>query len=128
MIVRLAWPNPALAPNRSNGKHWSGVAAIKAKAKADAYMLAKAAPKGRFDKATRYPISILFVAPDKRRRDLDGLHGSMKHALDGIAQAIGVDDSQFGPVLLDMVPGDKPGSVIVAVGVTINQLHGAVLA
>ena len=34
---------------------------------------------------------------DRRRRDADGLLSSLKAALDGIAKAMGVDDSRFVP-------------------------------
>lgn len=116
IFIHLPWPNAALAPNRSNGRHWSGVAAIKAKAKTDAYMLAKQAAKGQILNATdKYALKILFIAPDKRRRDLDGCHGSIKHYLDGIAQALGVDDSQFGPVTIHYCLGSKPGQVSIGV-------------
>lgn len=114
ILIELPWPHAGLAPNRSNGKHWTGLAAIKAKA--NAYVLAKNAAKGRkFGALNKYRLTILFVAPDKRRRDLDGCHGSIKHYLDGIAQALQIDDSQFRPVTLDYQVGDKPGKVIVQV-------------
>lgn len=117
ITIELPWPHPALAPNRANGKHWAGLAAIKQKAKADAYVLAKAAGIGQgFDPVISRPLSILFIAPDKRRRDLDGCHGSIKHYLDGIAAALGIDDSQFRPVTLDYQKGEAPGKVIVSVG------------
>lgn len=117
ITIELPWPHPALAPNRANGKHWAGLAAIKAKAKADAYLLTKNAANGQqFGALRKLYLTILFVAPDKRRRDLDGCHGSIKHYLDGIASALGVDDSQFRPVTLDYQSGPKPGAVIVQVG------------
>jgi hypothetical protein len=44
-----------------------------------------------------------------------------KHVLDGIAMAIGVDDSRFSPLLIDMAPSAKPGAMIVAVGVSLTS-------
>lgn len=35
--------------------------------------------------------------------------------MSGVALALGIDDSQFGPVLLDYQAGPKPGKVIVEV-------------
>ena len=116
ITIVLDWPNPALMPNRSNGKHWSNTAAIRAKAKEDAFYIAKAEMNGRTFAPGRLRVSITFIAPDKRRRDLDGCLSSMKPALDGVARALGLDDSQFRPITLDYVTGDKPGSVIVTVG------------
>lgn len=116
LTVELPWFNAALAPNRANGRAWGGLSATKAKAKADAFALAKNAAKGRkLSALEKYPICILFIAPDNRRRDLDGCHGAIKHYLDGLALALGVDDSQFRPVHLDYQAGPKPGKVIVQV-------------
>lgn len=116
ITIELPWPHPALAPNRANGKHWAGVAAIKSKAKGDAFLLTKAVSNGlQLSALGKYQVEILFVAPDNRRRDLDGLLSSMKHALDGVAQALGLDDSQFRPMVIDRYAGNKPGKVIVTV-------------
>ena len=116
ITIELPWPHPALAPNRANGKHWAGLAAIKAKAKADAYYTTRAATcLAVFDFGKRYPLEIVFYAPDNRRRDLDGCHSAIKHYLDGVAQAMGIDDSQFGPVTLDYHKGCAQGLVILKV-------------
>jgi crossover junction endodeoxyribonuclease RusA len=40
-------------------------------------------------------VTAVFFPPDKRHRDIDGLLSSMKAAFDGIADAIGVDDSRW---------------------------------
>jgi Holliday junction resolvase RusA-like endonuclease len=62
-------------------------------------------------------VKITFAAPDRIRRDLDNLHGAMKASLDGIAKALGVDDSRFVPVTLDRVlDKQKQGFVIVEIG------------
>jgi hypothetical protein len=44
---------------------------------------------------------------------------AMKSALDGVAEALGVDDSRFRPILIDVGEVEKPGRVIVGVGVQI---------
>lgn len=40
-------------------------------------------------------VTATFSAPDKRRRDQDGLMSSIKAYADGISDAIGVDDSKW---------------------------------
>jgi crossover junction endodeoxyribonuclease RusA len=40
-------------------------------------------------------VHLHFVPPDRRRRDLDNLIASMKAGLDGLADALGVDDSRW---------------------------------
>ena len=122
MIIRLPWPDSALMPNRKNGKHWGASLDAKVNALEYAYMATKAA--GTFTPGDgAIPISILFLEPDKRRRDLDNLLASMKPAIDGIAKALNVDDHRFSPILLDRATGPKYGAVVVAVGVTIQSFQ-----
>ena len=89
MIVTLDWPPSSLSPNARG--HW----AIKAKAikayRRDAHILAQIArPAGHSP-----DVSITFHPPDNRPRDLDNMLASIKSGLDGIAAAIGVDDSAW---------------------------------
>lgn len=43
----------------------------------------------------RLVLSLVFCPPDLRRRDDDNLVAAFKSGRDGIADALGVDDSQF---------------------------------
>lgn len=54
-----------------------------------------------------------FYAPDRRRRDDDGLLASMKAARDGIADALAIDDARFvsHPMIRDEVC--RGGKVVV---------------
>lgn len=119
MIVRLPFPPPELFPNRRAGKHWGATHAAKVKAREDGHYLARMESHHFRDRGGDIPVSIVFCPPDKRRRDLDGCLSAMKPALDGIASALGVDDSRFRPVLLNVGPVGKPGAAIVALGVNI---------
>ncbi|MNW22505.1 hypothetical protein D3C71_2240180 [compost metagenome] len=57
------------------------------------------------------------MAPNRIRRDLDGLLSAEKPRLDGIAAALGVDDSQFMPITLDRaLDAEKKGFVLVEIG------------
>jgi crossover junction endodeoxyribonuclease RusA len=38
---------------------------------------------------------ITFFPPDRRRRDDDNIIGSLKNGRDGVADALGIDDSRF---------------------------------
>lgn len=121
LIVRLPFPNPSLMPNRKNGTHWSKTNAAKERQFADARMLTLAALSvtGPQEWPERIPVSILYLSPDKRHRDADNLLAASKSQLDGIANALGVDDKRFCPILIDKALGDKSGAVIVGVGVQI---------
>jgi crossover junction endodeoxyribonuclease RusA len=119
-IIKIPFPAKQLFPNESAGRHWGATRALKEKAKHDAYTLARAANITRLDPAKHHPLSIVFVVPDGRTRDIDGMHGAIKHALDGIALAAGIDDSRFKPVVLDWEPGGQPGCVLIGVDVSIS--------
>lgn len=125
MIVRLPFPPSELMPNRSKGRIWQATKDIRSKYRDDAYALAKKAHiAGNSYGDGNIPVSIIFSMPDKRHRDLDNCLAATKHAMDGIAQALGVNDSRFKPLVVDSVLGEKPGCVIVAVGVRVTTTIG----
>ncbi len=121
MTVTLPFPAPELFPNRRNGQHWGKTNNAKEAAKDAAFWLTKQAMNGYTPPDGYIPLSVVFVTPTRHRRDWDGMAGAFKAAQDGIAAALGIDDSRFKPVLVDWVEGSKPGACIVAVGVAISS-------
>lgn len=94
--LTLPWPSRDLHPN-SRG-HWSKRAKAARKARADGKLLAMV----RGWNGTGLPDGPLYVwidgyPTDHRRRDADGLLSSLKPWLDGIADALGIDDRRFVP-------------------------------
>ena len=115
--IELPWPDSALLPNRRNGKHWASLHGAKTTARTTGYALALASiPKDWVKPEGRVPLKIFFYPPDKRRRDADGALSSLKHALDGISQAVGIDDSNFMPITIDFREPVKGGKVVVELG------------
>ena len=55
-------------------------------------------------------VSITFHPPSNRRQDLDNMLASIKSGLDGVADAIGVDDSNW---TITIARGDVRGCVAV---------------
>lgn len=120
MIVKLPFPDKTLFPNaKASGGGWQAAMKTKAKAREDAFYATKQAAGAWKPGDGPIPLSIVFCPPDKRKRDWDGMAGAIKHALDGVALALGVDDSRFRPVLIDVGEVGKPGVVIVGVGASI---------
>lgn len=118
LTIRLPWPDTSLMANRKGGKHWGVSHAAKVRARELAFFAAKEA-LGRHTLAAagNVPVSITWVAPNKVRRDLDGLLSAEKSRLDGIAAALGIDDSQFRPLTLDRaLDSEKKGFVLVEIG------------
>ena len=119
MKITLPWPSAKLNPNRSKGMHWASTSALRKVARSDAFALAFKAMSIR--EFVRPPatgavaLSITFVQPDRRARDRDNLLAALKPSLDGVADALGINDSQFDPITIRREYGAKPGSVIVEV-------------
>lgn len=94
MMVVLPWPSRTLAPNMR--VHWAQKARAAKIARSEAAWWARAAGVRPVRKPPQaFDVSLIFHPPDARRRDLDNLIASMKASLDGIADAMGVDDNLF---------------------------------
>jgi crossover junction endodeoxyribonuclease RusA len=95
IYVTLPWPDRRLSPNAR--VHWSKKARVSKRARKDAFILTCSAIQlNPLDMlGDTLPLHITFRPKDRRRRDEDNLIASMKPYLDGIAQALGVDDSRF---------------------------------
>lgn len=118
--VTLPFPASSLMPNRASGKHWTTTRPAKNDAFGQAYALTHAAVQQHegawFPLTGQVPLKITFAMPDKRGRDLDNLLAACKHAIDGIATALTINDKMFSPITI--VRGDvvKGGAVFVEVG------------
>lgn len=90
--VTFPWPPRELSPNRRC--HWARKAKAAKAYRLDCFYLAKEA---RVKAPAEGPISlrIEFVPPDRRGRDLDNMLASIKSGLDGLAEALGVNDKRF---------------------------------
>lgn len=121
IVVRLPFPHASLFPNRKNGTHWTKTSGVKSAQRSDAYYATKAAgaflwPDGDIT------LSLLFLTPDGRKRDADNMLAASKPIIDGMASALGIDDSRFRPILIDWCRGpDKVGALIAGVNVQISQ-------
>lgn len=116
VIVTLPFPDRRLNPNNSKGRHWgSGVALRRAARVSAAHLTALASEEVLFEPGRELALVITFVQPDRRARDRDNLLAACKPMLDGVADALGVNDSQFEPVTIRREYGKKPGAVVVAI-------------
>ncbi len=90
----LPWPPRELHPNAR--VHWAKRAKF---TKIERTLARHAAQQAGWNAAElaegRLHLWIDFYPPDKRKRDDDGLLASMKAARDGIADALGIDDTRF---------------------------------
>lgn len=118
--VTLPFPAPALMPNRASGKHWTATRDAKNDATMTAYTLTYRAVQQHtgkwFPLTGLVPLKLTFAMPDKRGRDLDNLLAASKHAIDGIATALTINDKQFSPITIVRGEVVKGGAVLVEVG------------
>ena len=108
--VTFFWPPRELSPNVRI--HWATKARAVKKYRRDCCLLAKGA-KLVVDWDGDIHVHLAFLPPTNRRRDKDNLQASMKAGLDGLADALGVNDSRFY-VYSTIGLCRKGGAVIVA--------------
>lgn len=93
--IILPWPPVALSPNAR--LHWSALAKAKKAYRTECFYQARHAgiAAGMFGKDAKVHVSLEFYPPDRRHRDEDNMLASMKSGLDGLADALGIDDRHF---------------------------------
>ncbi len=114
--IVMSWPVPQVWPNFRQSHHWrSYYKHVKAQ-RDTACLMAKAAGMRHVwgEAGATIPMTVTINPPDRRRRDRDGMTGACKSILDGIADAIGVDDQYFVPTFI-IGPVVARGRVVVEV-------------
>ena len=112
MQLILPLPPASLSPNKRN--HW----AVTSKAKkiereqAHALTLEYLIATHKFEEGSH--LKITYHLPGNRKRDADNLLAASKSALDGMADALRVNDNAFNPITVERVYGaEKPGYMLV---------------
>lgn len=111
--VELSWPAKELSPNAR--VHFHAKAGAAKAARAEAYWLAKHVDLRPSNDEGEIVLAIVFHPPDKRKRDLDNMLASAKPLIDGIADAMAVNDQRFAFTIRRAEPV-KSGRVTVSIG------------
>ncbi|MFZ5565996.1 MAG: hypothetical protein ACOY95_03235 [Pseudomonadota bacterium] len=90
--VTLPWPAKELSPNAR--VHWAVLARAKKSYRVACFALARQARITQ-PGLGNIRIEMTFYPPTRRARDDDNLIASMKAGLDGLADAMGVNDKRF---------------------------------
>lgn len=95
LVVRLPLPDKRLSPNAR--AHWAVKSIAARAARHDGWLATMMVRNGyeSFPEPSRIPVALHFIMPTARRRDTDNLFAGCKAYLDGVADALGVDDSRF---------------------------------
>ena len=116
--VTLPWPAKEVFPNFRYSHHWKKSWKQVQAQKDLAFWLAseqigrQEVPR---DHEGKWPVHLDIYPPNLRRRDEDGMEGACKSALDGIADALRVDDSRFTITHTIHPPRRPHGAVVVTV-------------
>lgn len=114
MRVLLPWPPPVLSPNAR--AHWAKRARSARRYRATAQMLTRnVLPSATLPAADTIHVGLVFRPIDRRSRDLDNCIASLKAGLDGIADALGVNDARFR-LSAEIGPPSRPAVVEVTIG------------
>ena len=115
MKVELPFPPSELFPNRMKGRAWASLYKIKGKCRETGFYLTKQEKRNWTWNGGNIKIKLMYVMPDKRLRDIDNCLAASKSLLDGLADALQVNDRFFKPIELNWEYGDKPGKIIVEI-------------
>ena len=102
--VVLGWPPSDLSPNKR--LHWAKLASAKKQYRQKCNSVAKEQLK-KYKKITenipeRLVLEMTFIPPDKRSYDRDNLVARMKSGIDGLADALKINDKRFNTVISTM--------------------------
>lgn len=115
MKLTLPLPPASLGPNKRN--HWAVTSAAKKIERAQAHALTYewlGQNNTGYNFAWGAHMKITYHLPGNRKRDADNLLAASKAALDGMADALQVDDHAFNPITVERVYGAaKPGFMLV---------------
>ena len=115
MRIELDFPPASLFPNRAKGTHWTVTHKTKKGYRDNSAWLTKGQMNGWKPTEGNIAMTITFVMPDKRLRDTDNCLAAAKGALDGLADALFVNDQFFQPIMIYREAGEKPGKLIVEI-------------
>lgn len=115
MTITLPWPASGLSPNAR--VHRMAKAKLVHDLRRAGYLYAaEHGNDGQLTGDDQLSMTLHLHPPDRRRRDLDNQFASMKPAIDGVFDYLGLDDSQVCAVTLHRCPPVKAGRVILIVG------------
>ena len=121
LTITLPWPPSELSPNKR--LHWARLAKAKARYREACRIETLHCLAGRLPRlADRLAVLLEFMPPDRRSYDRDNLTARMKAGLDGMCDALGIDDKRIKRQTTEVVESVVPAKGAACVRVTIDEL------
>lgn len=117
-VIVLDFPPKDLFPNRASGKHWGSLYKLKSDYRESSTWLAKSQLGDWKHNRNQIVLTLAFHMPDKRWRDADNCLAAAKAGIDGLADALMVNDRIFNPIIVQRILGEKPGKLIITLEAT----------
>lgn len=117
-VIVLDFPPKDLFPNRASGKHWGSLYKLKSDYRESSTWLAKSQLGDWKHNGNQIVLTLAFHMPDKRWRDADNCLAAAKAGIDGLADALMVNDRIFNPIIVQRILGEKPGKLIITLEAT----------
>jgi crossover junction endodeoxyribonuclease RusA len=114
-VIVLEFPPADLFPNRAKGRHWGSLYQMRSVYRENSFLLSLSQLKNWKHHGGPISLDLIFEMPDKRHRDADNCLSAAKGALDGLADALFVNDKMFDPITVRRKPGKKPGRLIITI-------------
>ncbi len=123
LTIELPFPDSHLLPNKARTLPWQVRAGYAQPARMTSKVETLNAINGREIRfpTVLVPLHVTFHEPNARARDLDGLLSALKPSLDGIADALEIDDRHFEPITLQRGMKCKGGKVVIVIGRDLAQ-------
>ena len=115
LVIELDFPPADLFPNRAKGRHWGSLYQTRSSYRESSQWLAKSQINGWKHSGKNISLDLIFEMPDKRYRDADNCLAAAKGALDGLADALFVNDKLFDPITIRRRVGIKPGRLVITI-------------
>ena len=114
--VTIPWPPTETSSNASRQGAWRRKSEAAKKYKTDCAAMCLAQKVRPFDHEGDLPLRVIFCPPSNRRIDWDNASNRCKQGFDAVAEAIGIDDGRWWPVLVEKGPIVDGGKVVLVFG------------
>lgn len=124
-LIRLPWPPSETSSNAKGQGKWRTKSEAAKSYKATCIQECWAQQVRKMDHTGDLPVAITYHPPREGRCDWDNISNRAKQGFDAVAEAIGVDDGSWWPVLLERGPKVKGGCILLHFGPQITLVKVA---